>query len=112
MRKKSKEDQIDDLRFWNVVYNDLSCASKLDKHIKGYTSSDRYKEVYPYSESDIKVYETDSDLGLEFAKIVAEHYDLDIVVRVEKSYTTKIKYAIIKIPKAIMNTLYNNDYEE
>lgn len=112
MRKKSKEDQIDDLRFWNVVYSDLSCVSKLDKHIKGYTSFDRYREVYPYSNSDIKVYEADSNLGLEFAKVVAEHYDLDIIIKSERVCNSQLKYAIIKIPEAIMDTLYNNDYEE
>lgn len=112
MRKKSIEDQLDDCRFWNVVYNDLSCVNKLDKHIKGYASRYRYKEVYPCNSSDIKVYEKDSELGLEFAKIVAKHYDLDIAIKVESVDRHVDRFAVIKIPEAIMNSLYNDEYEE
>ena len=112
MRKKDVNEVTDDLRFWNVVYSDLISQNKLEKHIKNYPSKRRYREVYPENESDLKVYETDSPDGLMFAKVVAEHYDLDINIKSEFTVEGRISCAVIHIPKAIMNTLYNNDYED
>lgn len=112
---RKKTINLEDKKFWNVIYNELSRNNCNDKfHCKYIARSnfDRYCDVYPVNESDLKVYESDSRIGLNVAKEVAEHFDLDIVFGTERTKYGKSSYAIIKIPRAIMNTIYNDDYED
>ena len=106
---------FEDKKFWNVVYNELLRSNSNEKYHAKYIAipnSKRYTEVYPVGDSDLKVYSVDSVLGLDVAKEVANHFDLDIVIKNENTQIGIIACAIVKIPKAIMYTIYNDDYED
>ena len=115
MAKRCRKVNIEDKKFWNVIYNELSRDNTNEiyrpKYIK-HSNSERYSSVYPVNTSDLKVYSIDSKLGLSLAKEIADHFDLDIVISSEYTKIGMISYAIIKIPVAIMNTIYNDDYED
>ena len=91
--------------FWDVVYISL-VLNKENKYLPEYREY-RFVNAYPVG-SDLKVYEQDSVVGLDFAKFVAKHFDLDIVFGSEGTKN----YAIVKIPDYLVNKIYNDDYEE
>ena len=101
----------EDREFWTVVYNELSRDVKADRYIKS-TSRYRYQNVYPSGNYDIKIYKSDSCKGLDFAKSVADHFDLDFLVGTEKTKEGISIYGIIRIPSAIAHTIYEDDYED
>ena len=106
---------LEDKKFWNVVYNELLRSNSNEKCHDKYIAIPNYKryaEVYPVGDSDLKVYSVDSVLGISFAEEVANHFDLDIIIKNENTRVGIVTCAIVKIPKAIMNTTYNDDYED
>lgn len=92
-------------QFWDAVYISL-VYNKENKYLPEYREY-RFVDAYPIK-SNIKVYESDSIVGLDFAKFVADHFDLDIVYGVDHNR----KYAIIIIPEYLVDKIYNDDYED